>query len=150
MYTTNPQGFVVTRPQVSPGASSPRSRNRSSQTAPARPAQRRPTSARDFFAPNLQIHFRIVRLGEMTGAKLTRSPSANSPVRNVLVDGSPMYLEANDVILHLDSLPIRGAADILNHHSETTVTFLDHQSGRIFNGVMMLPTCRQATYDGRR
>jgi hypothetical protein len=43
-------------------------------------------------------------------------------------DGSPAYLDPNGVILHLDSLPIRQAAHVLKHRSETIVTFLDHRS----------------------
>jgi len=62
-----------------------------------------------------------------------------------LVNGSPMYLEPNDVILYLDSLPISQVADVLNHHSQTTIMFLDHRSGLTFNGVMTLPAFTQTS-----
>jgi serine/threonine-protein kinase len=103
-------------------------------------------SENEFFAPNLQIHFKLVKVGGSSGAQLTRAPSANSPALHILVNGSPYYLESEDIIYSLDSLPIRESADILNHHSKTTITFVDHNTGRTFNGEMTLPAYAQTSY----
>ena len=148
---TSQYGFIVPRPSNGSSARSSNSRNRSySRPAPARSAQLYVTSDREFFAPNLKIHFKVVRAGGTTGAQLTRAPSANSPALHVLVNGSPVYLEADDVIYSLDSLPIYDVADVLNHHSETTITVVDHRSGKTLKGTMTLPAYTQTSYARRQ
>jgi Domain of unknown function (DUF4189) len=112
----------------------------------APPQKSEVASDSEFFAPNLQIHFQLVKVGGATGARLTRSPSANSPALHILVNGSPVYLEPNDAIVALDSLPIRNAADVFNHVNDTTITFVDHRTGRTFNGMMTLPAYAQTSY----
>ena len=148
---TSVNGFIVRLPPNGSSARTSNSRNRSSsRPSPARSAQPKVTSDREFFAPNLQIHFKLVRLGGVIGARLTRAPSSSSPTLHVLVNGSPVYLEPNDVIYSLDSLPIREVADVLNHHSQTTITFVDHRTGRTFNGVLTLPAYAQTSYARRQ
>ena len=106
-------------------------------------------SDRELFASNLQIHFQLVKIGGTAGAQLTRAPSPNSPAMHVLVNGREFYPESDDVILSLDSLPIREPADVLKHYSGTTIAFWDHNSKQIFNGTMTLPAYTQTSYTRR-
>ncbi|MFI5460130.1 MAG: hypothetical protein ACHRXM_32330 [Isosphaerales bacterium] len=104
------------------------------------PSQFPVLSDREFFAPNLGIHFKLVRVGGAAGAKLTRTPPKDAGVSNILVNNSPVHLEPDDVIYNLDSLPIREAVDVMNHHGQTVVSFIDCRTGRAFAGVMALPS----------
>ncbi len=89
---TSQYGFIVPRPSNGSSARSSNSRNLLyKRPAPARSAQPNVTSDREFFAPNLQIHFELVSVGGTTGARLTRAPASNSPTLHVLVNGSPVY-----------------------------------------------------------
>ena len=133
-------GFLVPRARKNdPPASSP-SRSRT------QPRRSEPTQSRfpllsdyEFLAPNLKIHFKVVRVGGAVGAQLTRTPPRDSGVSNVSVNGSPVRLKPGDVIYRLDSLPIRAAVDVMNHHGRTLVSFIDHRTGMAFTGVTDLP-----------
>jgi hypothetical protein len=109
------------------------------KTLQPRPTSFQVLSDREYFAPNLKIHFRLVGVGHASGVQLTRKPSPDSGALHIWVNGSWVYLEPNDVIYNLDSLPIRDAVDAMNHHGQTTLAFIDHRTGRDFRGVMTLP-----------
>ena len=49
-------------------------------------------------------------------------------------------LEPGDVIYNMDSLSIRKAVDVMNHHDQTVVSFIDSRTGRAFAGTMVLPS----------
>ena len=80
-----------------------------------------------------------MQVGGAAGAQLTRTPANDAGVSNIWVNGSPVRLEPGDVIDHLDSLPIREAVDVMNHHGRTVGSFIDRRTGRAFAGVMDLP-----------
>jgi len=120
-------------PTYSPNRSTPTRRNDQRQSF-------KPVSNREYFAPNLKIHFQLVRVGGAAGARLTQTPPRDSGVSNIRVNGSPVYLEPDDVIYKLDALPLRRAVDVMNHHGQTAVSFIDHRTGRAFSGVMDLPS----------
>jgi hypothetical protein len=87
---------------------------------------------REYFAPNIGIHFRLVRAGGAAGARLTRNPLPGS-------GAAQLQLEPGDTIYNLDSLPIREAVDVMNHHGRTEVSFINVRTGRPQGGVMLLP-----------
>jgi hypothetical protein len=87
---------------------------------------------RDYFAPNIGIHFRLVKVGGASGARLTRYPLPGSGAAQLL-------LEPGDTIYNLDALPIREAVDVMNHHGLTVVSFINIRNGQPQAGVMMLP-----------
>ena len=94
--------------------------------------QRGKLSRREFFAPNIGIHFRLVGVGDASGAQLTRNPVAGS-------GAAGLGLEPGDTIYLLDSLPIRMAVDVMNHHARTDVVFINVRTNRPQAGVMDLP-----------
>jgi Caspase domain len=87
---------------------------------------------REYFAPNIGIFFRLVTVGDAAGARLTRDPVAGS-------GAAQLRLEPGDTIYLLDSLPIRMAVDVMNHHARTDVVFINVRTGKPQAGVMVLP-----------
>ena len=87
---------------------------------------------RDYFAPNIGIAFRLVRVGGAAGARLTRVPEPGS-------GAAQLQLEPGDTIYNLDGLPIREAVDVMNHHGRTDVSFINIRTGQPQAGVMILP-----------
>ncbi len=87
---------------------------------------------REYYAPNIGIHFRLVPVGGASGAQLTRYPTPRSGAAQLL-------LEPGDTIYNLDALPIRQAVDVMNHHGRTDVSLINVRTGRPQTGVMILP-----------
>jgi hypothetical protein len=87
---------------------------------------------REYFAPNIGIFFRMVRVGGAAGALLTRYPAPGS-------GAAQLQLEPGDTIYNLDGLPIREAVDVMKHYSRTDVSFINVRTGRPQAGVMILP-----------
>jgi hypothetical protein len=110
----------------------------------------KPISSHEHFAPNLEIHFQLVQVGGAAGARLTHTPPRDSGVSNIRVNGAPVYLESDDVIYKLDSLPIRTAVGVMNHHGQTVVSFIDCRTGNAFTGTMVLPAYTPLPDDVRR
>ncbi len=136
-----PQGITPGPVDTSPRSSSFRPRTQQQARKPARPrtSQYPLLSDREFFAPNLHVHFKLVRVGGAVGARLTRDASQDSAASRIQVNGAPIRLEAGDVIYNMDSLPIREAIDVMNHHGQTTLSFVDSRTGRALAGVTTLP-----------
>jgi hypothetical protein len=86
----------------------------------------------EFNAPNLGIAFTLVRIGDAAGARLTRLPMAKSAA-------GQLRLEPGDTIIRLDGLPIRAAVDVLNHHGDTEVVFINVRTGLPQSAVVKLP-----------
>jgi C-terminal processing protease CtpA/Prc len=89
-------------------------------------------SAPEYSAPNLGISFRLVQIGGAGGARLTRTPVPDTAA-------SKLGLEAGDTICFLDSLPIRAAVDVLGHHGQTRVEFINVRTGFPRSAVVELP-----------
>jgi hypothetical protein len=92
----------------------------------------RTAARREFFAPNIGIHFEMVRVGGAAGARLTKEPIRGS-------GATQLGLERGDTIYNLDGLPIREAVDVMNHHARTDVRFINVRNGKQQLGVMRLP-----------
>jgi hypothetical protein len=86
----------------------------------------------DHFAPNLGIRFRMVPVGDASGAELTQPPVPGS-------GAAQLQLEPGDTITVLDTLPIRSPLDVLNHHGRTSVVFINVRTHRPQSGLMTLP-----------
>ncbi len=89
-------------------------------------------SKEEYHAPNIGIFFRVVPVGNALGAELTRDPDPGSGAAQLL-------LEPGDTIYNLDSLPIRHAVDVMNHHGRTDVSFINVRTNGPQAGVMVLP-----------
>ncbi len=87
---------------------------------------------REHFAPNIGIYFKLVSVGDAAGARLTRDPVAGS-------GAAQLRLEPGDTIYLLDSLPLRMAVDVMNHHARTDVVFINVRTGKPQSEVMELP-----------
>ena len=74
----------------------------------------------------------MCRVGNAKGAQLTRNPAPGS-------GAAQLGLEPGDTIYLLDSLPIRMAVDVMNHHARTDVVFINVRTKRPQTGVMNLP-----------
>jgi hypothetical protein len=90
------------------------------------------TETAEYFAPNLGVHFRLVPAGTALGAELTRPPLPAS-------GAAQLQLEPGDTITVLDTLPIRAAVDVMNHHGRTSVVFINIRTRRPQTGTMTLP-----------
>ncbi len=71
-------------------------------------------------------------VGDAAGARLSRDPIAGS-------GAAQLRLEPGDTICLLDSLPIRMAVDVMNHHARTDVVFINVRTGKPQSAVMELP-----------
>ena len=89
-------------------------------------------ATQEYYAPNIGIHFRLVPVGDAAGACLTRNPDPGS-------GAALLRLEPGDTIYTLDSLPIREAVDVMNHHSRTDVVFINVRTQKPQEDVMVLP-----------
>ena len=87
---------------------------------------------REFFAPNIGIYFRLVPVGNASGAKLSREPVRDS-------GAAQLRLGPGDTIYLLDGLPIRMAVDVMNHHGRTEVVYFDVRTNRPRTAVAALP-----------
>jgi hypothetical protein len=97
------------------------------------PPDRAPNGAAEFFAPNLGIYYVPIPYPDGTfGLSVSRAPDPNSP-------GGKGGLEKGDVILMLDSMPVRNQQDVLNHTGETPIVVIDVKTGQRQEGVLQLP-----------
>jgi hypothetical protein len=141
-YWLGPQGatpFPVYTPQR-PLSVKPPTRQRQRMPVQPRPTHFQLLADREYHAPNLGIQFKLVRVGNAAGAMLTAKAVPDAGVTKIWVNGALMRLEPGDVISKLDSLPIRAAVDVMNHHGRTFVSFIDKRSGKSYAGVMALPS----------
>ena len=89
-------------------------------------------AGQEYFAPISGSSFRLVPVGNAKGRRLTRNPAPGS-------GAAQLGLEPGDTIYLLDSLPIRMAVDVMNHHARTDVVFINVRTKRPQSGVMNLP-----------
>jgi len=84
--------------------------------------------ALDLFSPNFRIYYQLVPFygTETYGAQLTQPPLRDSPILQPQIQ-----LEQGDVITHLDSVPIRNAAELENHYTQTSVTFINSRTNQL-------------------
>ena len=88
----------------------------------------------EYFAPNIGIQFRLVP------ARRSIKRPIDEELQRRATPGPPgLELEPGDTIYLLDSLPIRMAVDLMNHHARTDVVFLNVRTKRPQTGVMNLP-----------
>lgn len=88
---------------------------------------------REYHAKALGILYRLVPLGSgLYGARLSRTPYANSPL-------NPLRLEICDMIVELDGQPIRRPDDVMNHVGETDVHYVNIRTGIDDVGKVKLP-----------
>jgi hypothetical protein len=89
--------------------------------------------AAEFFAPNLGIYYVPIPYPDGTiGLSVSRAPDPNSP-------GGKGGLEKGDVILTLDSMPVRNHQDVLIHTGRTPILVIDVKTGQRQEGVLQLP-----------
>jgi hypothetical protein len=96
-------------------------------------AQGGATSAVDFYAPNFGIYYRLVPFGDgSSGAVITRAPLPYAAV-------SSIRLEVGDMILSADNLNFASPADLLRHHYQTPIRFINVRNGRVQCAWLYLP-----------
>jgi len=78
------------------------------------------------YSPRLGISFNLTPYGTHFGARLTQDPFPGSPLSQPQIN-----LRAGDTITHLDGLPLTRAAQLEQHHSRTSVTFVNGRTGQI-------------------
>lgn len=76
------------------------------------------------YSPRLGIYYQLVPYGAWFGAVLTQDPGPHSPLAQPQI-----ALERGDTITHLDGTPITNAGELENHHSRTSVTFVNIRTG---------------------
>jgi S1-C subfamily serine protease len=72
------------------------------------------------------IYFNLVPYGTYSGAQLTQDPFPGSPLSQPQIN-----LKAGDTITHLDGIPLTSAGQLEQHHSQTSVTFVNVRTGQI-------------------
>jgi hypothetical protein len=77
------------------------------------------------YSRRLGIYYEFVRYGNAFGARLKTDPVPGSPLLQ-----AQAQLERGDMLTHLDGYPITGTAQLENHHSKTSVTFVNVRTGR--------------------
>ncbi|MDO9315332.1 MAG: PDZ domain-containing protein [Burkholderiaceae bacterium] len=90
------------------------------RVAPAAP----PAAAQ--YSPRMKIYFNLRPYGANYGARLTQDPLPGSPLRQPQIN-----LKAGDTITALDGLPLTSPLQLEQHHSQTSVTYLNVRTGRI-------------------
>lgn len=78
------------------------------------------------YSPRMKIYFTLTPRGTHYGAQLTQDPLPGSPLRQ-----SQINLKAGDAITHLDGVPLTSAGQLEQHHSQTSVTFVNARTGQI-------------------
>jgi len=86
------------------------------------------------FSPRMGIYFRLTPYAGYYGAQLTQDPLPGSPLRQPQIN-----LKAGDTITQLDGIPLTSAAQLEQHHSETSVTFFNVRSNQINTRWAILP-----------
>ncbi|WP_158633758.1 PDZ domain-containing protein [Tautonia sociabilis] len=111
--------LVAATSLVAPGIAGARPQQ---AAAPAQAAPYSPIAPGELFASNLGIYYRLEPYGSSQGARLTRPPLPGSAAAQIL-------LEPGDLIIALDSQPIFGPNDVLNHVAQTSVQFINIRTG---------------------
>lgn len=78
------------------------------------------------YSPRMGIYFNLTPFGTYYGAQLTRDPFPGSPLSQPQIN-----LKAGDTITHLDGVPLTSAGQLEQHHSQTSVTFVNGRTGQI-------------------
>ena len=78
----------------------------------------------EHFAPNIGIYFKLVPRGRC--CRCTVRPGPRSPARVPPSSGSSRETRS----ISSDSLPIRMAVDVMNHHARTDVAFINVRTNR--------------------
>jgi len=78
------------------------------------------------YSPRMGIYFNLTPYGTYFGAQLTQDPFPGSPLRQPQIK-----LKAGDMITHLDDVPLSSALQLEQHHSQTSVPFVDVRTGQI-------------------
>lgn len=99
-----------------------------------------------FFSYRLQSQFRIEQVnvpgrGVFTAAKVL-SVSPYSPLASVRVFGpypQQLRLEPGDVIFRLDNVPVTSTSELDGHILQTTIRFMDINTGQIVDGQIFIP-----------
>ena len=86
------------------------------------------------YSPRLGIYFNLTPYGTYYGAQLTRDPFPGSPLSQPQIN-----LKAGDTITHLDGVPLTSALQLEQHHSKTSVTFVNVRTGQIKTRWTTLP-----------
>ncbi len=106
--------------------------------------QRDPTPAQleEFFVPHIGIYYKRVNYQDGTfGAQLTRDAVPDSPVTRIRMGSTTQLyrLERGDTILEMDGQRFRTDTDVRNHRFETTMQFIDNNTGQTVAGSLTLP-----------
>lgn len=86
------------------------------------------------YSPRMGIYFNLTPYGTYYGAQLTQDPFPGSPLRQPQIN-----LKAGDTITHLDGVPLTSALQLEQHHSQTSVTFVNVRTGQIKTRWTYLP-----------
>lgn len=78
------------------------------------------------YSPRMGIYFNLTPYGTYYGAQLTQDPFPGSPLSQPQIN-----LKAGDTITHLDGIPLTSALQLEQHHSQTSVTFVNVRTGQI-------------------
>ncbi len=87
-----------------------------------------------YYSPRLRANFSIEPYGYYVTARLVTHPDYGSPLNQPQI-----LLEAGDVIVRLDNMPLRNALQLEQHHSQTVVTFRNIRTGLLENRLVYLP-----------
>lgn len=98
------------------------------RVAPAAP------SAAVQYSPRMGIYFKLRPYGTHFGAQLTQDPFPGSPLSQPQI-----HIKAGDTITHLDGVPLSSALQLEQHHSQTSVTFVNVRTGQIKTRWTTLP-----------
>jgi S1-C subfamily serine protease len=86
------------------------------------------------YSLRMGIYFNLTPYATHYGARLTQDPFPGSPL------GQPQInLKAGDTITHLDGVPLSSALQLEQHHSQTSVTFVNGRTGQIKTRWAYLP-----------
>jgi S1-C subfamily serine protease len=86
------------------------------------------------YSPRMGIYFNLTPYGTYYGAQLTQDPFPGSPLSQPQIN-----LKAGDTITHLDGVPLTSALQLEQHHSQTSVTFVNVRTGQIKTRWVYLP-----------
>jgi S1-C subfamily serine protease len=86
------------------------------------------------YSPRMGIYFNLTPYGGYYGAQLTQDPFPGSPLSQPQIK-----LKAGDTITHLDGVPLSSARQLEQHHSQTSVTFVNVRTGQIKTRWTTLP-----------
>lgn len=86
------------------------------------------------YSPRMRIYFNLKPYGPYYGAQLTQNPPPGTPLSQPQIN-----LKAGDTITQLDGVPLTSAAQLEQHHSQTSVTYVNARTGQINTRWTILP-----------